>query len=123
MVIAGKSLQLMPVRLETVTPVVIAHQFARLLELGNPPGQAVEQVPDLAQFVHRERLGLNKSLENTDRQPEMQIDQRSADANDVHRGKNTGPAEIVRLGGTVIRKQSIDVGCTPPKTGDRKRVV
>lgn len=108
-VVAQKSLQHVAVRGQAVAPVVLAHQAARLFEFRDAPGKAHEQVPDLPELMHRERLGAQKSLEHAHRQPRMALDERFADTDDVHGRKNLRAAEVVFLDAPVIGEKARDV--------------
>src|SRR2546421_12890379 len=55
-VIAHEGLERVPVRFETVTPIVAPHEAPRVLEFRYAPRQAHEEMPDLPELVHGELL-------------------------------------------------------------------
>src|SRR5205085_11618498 len=75
-VVARERLEHVAVVLDAIAPVVLAHQLARRVELGDAPRQAGEEMADLAKLVPAALLRLDERLQHVHREPWMLLDQR-----------------------------------------------
>ena len=109
MVMAQERLQHLAVGREAVGPEIVSHQLARGLELLVDERQRAFAGRGVLQLLEALRLRLLERLEHRRRQPGMLLDQRAADAGDVHDRKDAGALVIVLAGRDRIGKQPADI--------------
>jgi hypothetical protein len=94
---------------DAVAPEILAHHLLGRAGLGDQPRQGHHQSVDVEQVDHRERLRLQERLVDAGREPGMLLDQRLADADEMHDRKQAGLLEVGPLGRADVWKQPLDM--------------
>src|SRR6185312_8449270 len=118
-VMAQESVEHMPIRLQSVTPIVMSHERTRRVQVRLEERQAHLCGCGVRQRLDRTRLRFGERLEQRTREPGMLGGKRAANAEHVHDRKYPGALVVPLCCGCRIAEQRTDRGKAP--LHDRRR--